>query len=112
MPNRTVKFLAKETSGRAAQTVSLEIDKWKTTGAEEGDIVTLKNLNGSNLTITIIIGAGGPFTNNSIVGPLNPGDEETRRVASGTSGKEYKYSVTAPLYDGDNFSYDPRFIFN
>ena len=60
----------------------------------------------------MIVGGGGPFTNNAVIGPLAPGASETRTVASGTSGKEYKYSVTAQLFDGDSFEYDPRFIFN
>ncbi len=45
--NQTVKFLAKETGGRAAQTVSLKVNKWRTLGAAEGDDVTLMNLPGS-----------------------------------------------------------------
>ena len=101
-------FLAKETSGNA-RTTSLKIQHWKTE-ANEGDIVQFENSNGSDLTVTIVI-PDGLFTVNGNVGPLAPRDPVVEReVATGTAGKEYKYSVEAELSEGDSFTYDPRFI--
>ena len=106
-----VRFLAKQTPG-PARTVSLKIANWKTiiNKGTNGDKVEFENQgNGPNhFDLTIEITDPGPFTVNTNV-LLPKGSTKTRYVDPNASG-DYKFKVKADLPDGDNFTYDPRFI--